>query len=331
MNLPLLKDLVKLEVSPLMEYLFNFLSPKYTSEIHWLNEPDRGYLYVQGTLPVCLVAHLDTVHKEPVKKIVINKANQLSSPQGIGGDDRAGVYLCLRMLEKGLRPSIIFTTGEEVGGVGARQFIKDFKVLDNVNWFLEFDRANSKDVVRYNDSNDNLIRRIEPFGFKEARGSFTDISILAPHFKKSAVNMSAAYYNPHRTIEYIDLYELEVIELKAYRLLKSSIPHTAHEYKETKYRYSSRPYTYWDHKPFVKNPTKNYLANDIMGTCSHCGTSGKVYSSYDGYVCKNCLDQQLKNNEAVVCDVCGAVHEVSTRDRRQGGLDCTVCGNTIWL
>lgn len=31
----------------------------------------KGFLYVKGSLPVMLVAHMDTVHKEPVKTICL--------------------------------------------------------------------------------------------------------------------------------------------------------------------------------------------------------------------------------------------------------------------
>ena len=58
-----------------------------------------GYIYHKGTHPVLLVAHLDTVHKNPPKKFVY-KNGALSSPSGIGGDDRCGVYIILDILKK---------------------------------------------------------------------------------------------------------------------------------------------------------------------------------------------------------------------------------------
>ena len=60
-----------------------------------------GFLFCQGEYPVLLVAHLDTVHREPVKDICYNKdGNIIMSPQGIGGDDRAGVYMVLEIIKK---------------------------------------------------------------------------------------------------------------------------------------------------------------------------------------------------------------------------------------
>lgn len=55
-----------------------------------------GYLYAAGGVPVLLVAHLDTVHREPVLDICYNADRTVAmSPQGIGGDDRAGVWMAL--------------------------------------------------------------------------------------------------------------------------------------------------------------------------------------------------------------------------------------------
>lgn len=51
----------------------------------------HGFLYAKGTVPVLLVAHLDTVHRE-IPRIICYSPDKryMMSPQGIGGDDRAG-------------------------------------------------------------------------------------------------------------------------------------------------------------------------------------------------------------------------------------------------
>ena len=52
----------------------------------------RGFLYAPGTAPVLLVAHLDTVHRALPETICYSADRTvMMSPQGIGGDDRAGV------------------------------------------------------------------------------------------------------------------------------------------------------------------------------------------------------------------------------------------------
>lgn len=53
-----------------------------------------NFILVKGVAPILLVAHLDTVHENPVKDICTSEdGNILMSPQGIGGDDRFDVLL----------------------------------------------------------------------------------------------------------------------------------------------------------------------------------------------------------------------------------------------
>ena len=84
----------------------------------------KGFLYAPGELPVLLVAHLDTVHCEPPSIICYSKDGRyIMSPQGIGGDDRAGVYMILQILRR-VNCHVLFCEDEESGGHGAKAFTK---------------------------------------------------------------------------------------------------------------------------------------------------------------------------------------------------------------
>ena len=62
-------------------------------------QKQKGFLYAAGTLPVLLVAHLDTVHRTQPETICYSAdGTAMMSPQGIGGDDRAGVYMILLLM-----------------------------------------------------------------------------------------------------------------------------------------------------------------------------------------------------------------------------------------
>ena len=87
----------------------------------------KDYIIAEGTIPICLCAHLDTVGIELPSEIYYDSVNRIMwSPQLLGADDRAGVYAIIKILEKGYRPHIIFTTDEEKGGLGAQKLIEDF-------------------------------------------------------------------------------------------------------------------------------------------------------------------------------------------------------------
>ena len=153
----------------------------------------KDYIYAQGDIPVMLIAHLDTVHKAPPTEIYYSKdLTTLISPTGIGGDDRAGVFIIMELILKGFRPHILFTCDEEIGGLGAQNFVEDFR--DNkleLKYILEFDRKGFDDCVFYDCDNKDFIKYITSFGFTEQYGTFSDISIIAPPLSVAAVNLLA--------------------------------------------------------------------------------------------------------------------------------------------
>lgn len=164
----------------------------------------RGFLYAKGSRSVMLVAHLDTVHREPVKTICYSPDGKVvMSPQGIGGDDRAGVYMILQIIRKH-RCHVLFCEDEETGGIGATKFVQS-GIRPKINYIVELDRHGSDDAVFYDCDNPDFTEFVCGFGFQEEFGSFSDISILAPELEIAAVNISAGYYNEHSKHEYVDM------------------------------------------------------------------------------------------------------------------------------
>jgi hypothetical protein len=187
----------------LKEYLKDELKDKEQVE-------GDGFLYVKGNLPILLVAHMDTVHKElPTEMIYAN--GTLSSPMGIGADDRAGVYMILEIL-KHHDCSLLFCEDEEKGCVGAKKFCKTdlAKELKGTFCYLvELDRMNSKDAVFYECDNPDFEEFITQEYWKTDEGSFTDIVELSPILEAASVNFSCGYYKQHSTNEYLVLDEME--------------------------------------------------------------------------------------------------------------------------
>lgn len=160
-----------------------------------------NFILVHGQAPVMLIAHLDTVHEEPVRDICLSSdKNILMSPQGIGGDDRCGVFALVKVyrLSK-IKPWPLFTCNEEVGGLGAKKFCLAHSQrqlpteIDKLKFIIELDRKGSHDAVFYR--------------------SFSDISLIAPELGIAAVNLSCGYFstlheNPHNLPDkLIDIYE----------------------------------------------------------------------------------------------------------------------------
>ena len=199
-----------------------------------------GYILAEGDIPVCLTAHMDTVHDHLVKEWD-ERNGILRSPQGIGGDDRCGIYMILQILKTGLKPYILFCEDEEIGLVGSEKFCQseNLEKLSEIIYLIELDRANINDAVYYHCGNETFKNFIkDSIGYTEAIGSCSDISNLMPALDRAGVNLSCGYYNQHTTSEYVVLREMErtiqnVIELLSIDYSES----TPFEYCEEKYRY----------------------------------------------------------------------------------------------
>lgn len=202
---------------------------------------EDGFVYAEGTFPVLLVAHLDTVHKILPTTILYDlQKNTASSPNGIGGDDRCGVYMILEIVKKH-NCSVVFCEDEEIGCVGARKFIQT-ETAKNVecNYIIEFDRKGKKDAVFYNCDNDEFEDFITAEYYETSYGSFSDISIIAPFIGCAAVNLSCGYYNPHTEKEYVALKEMEKSIKMACMILDRTTEEDVFEYIEAKNSYVGR-------------------------------------------------------------------------------------------
>ena len=187
----------------------------------------KDFLYAEGDAPYMLVAHLDTVHKQVPSIICYSRDNDyIMSPQGIGGDDRCGVFIILSLLRQlQFKPYILFTMGEEVGCVGAKAFVKwlcdDPDMLPDLKFIVEYDRKGNKDCVFYNCDNKKFEKFVEKFGFKTAYGTSSDIKVIAPELGAAAVNLSSGYYNPHTEHEYVCMSDMRNVIEASVRMLNA--------------------------------------------------------------------------------------------------------------
>ena len=212
---------------PTQEALFRQLRKMFKEKAVW---KDGCFLLVPGEVPVLLVAHLDTVHREPVKIICRSEqGNILMSPQGIGGDDRCGVYGIVKVFgaaEK--KPWLLFTCDEEIGGHGADAFCDAYlqkklpEELDSLKMLIELDRKGKNDAVYYGCDNPKFEAYISSKGFKTASGTFSDISILAPVLGVAAVNLSCGYYHAHTIHEYINRKQLKTTIKKVVEMVSDA-------------------------------------------------------------------------------------------------------------
>ena len=195
-----------------------------------------GYLYKEGTFPVLLTAHMDTVHKVQCRKVRYKKDKDqtiLSSPVGIGGDDRCGIFMALKIAQE-IDCSILFCEDEEVGSIGADKFVKTDlceSLKGKFRYIIELDRANSKDAVFYEDDNDEFHEFVTKEFWKETWGSWSDICTLSPALEISSVNFSCGYYKAHTTNEYVVFEEMEKSIEEVIKLLNRTDKEKTFEFK----------------------------------------------------------------------------------------------------
>lgn len=228
-----------------------------------------GYVYAKGDYPVLLVAHLDTVHKELPQKINISKKAVVSSAQGIGGDDRCGVFIIFELIKE-IKCSVLFCEDEEKGCIGARKFIDTdiCKKINNINYMVEFDRKGLKDAVFYQCDNPEFTKHVESTGyFKKAHGTCSDIKKLMPAMKIAGVNLSSGYFSEHTIAESVDFNGMMSIIEEVKKLIKIEVK-KPFEFIEEKYTPSIRGFNnrynsqmnmhdyfgdYFSHLPLSKN------------------------------------------------------------------------------
>ena len=217
-------ELCKLTESEMKAHLFKWALKHYDENDIIIG---NGFLYLRGTTPILLTAHMDTVHTQTVETFYEYKRNIISSPEGIGGDDRCGIYMIKHIVEKsGMLPYILFCEQEEIGGVGSRKFCATpyINELADMKFLIELDRANANDLVFYDDENEEFHEWCEKItGYKEAYGSFSDICHLSPECTVASVNISCGYYNAHTRDEYVVFSEMENSIKAAVKLMKEGI------------------------------------------------------------------------------------------------------------
>lgn len=314
---------------------------------------DKKFLYAKGNIPLMLVAHLDTVHKWLPTNIWCSLDNtKLKADEGIGGDDRCGVYAILTILSKLDRkqlPSILFTTDEEIGGIGVSNFCKKFKNKKlGVNAFIEIDRAHRDDVVNYNDINMDLVSKFEELGYKYERGSYTDIVDLMETFGISGVNLSSGYYNAHTTSEYVDFKDLMWTIENVIKFINNpnnyEKPHKYEEYKYTRKDFysgggwSCDPWNYDKYNSWNDYDKLKSGYYDDEEYCVICQKKHKIEDmeySEDGYVCQDCYSQYktfyipcpecgtllYNDGNGTWCEYCGCMLDGNGNDCYQYNID----------
>lgn len=334
----------QLKQDKLLLVLNRYLQAKYDKVI-----VTKDYIVAVGDIPVALVAHLDTVFPAPPTEIYYDRTkNVMWSPTGLGADDRSGVYSIIQLVKKGYKPTVIFTTDEERGALGAEALIKDIPIAPyDFKYIIELDRRGSDDCVFYDCNVPDFEEYVESFGFVMNFGTFSDISIICPAWKVAGVNLSIGYYNEHSTSETLNIGQMMNTIKKVEKMLQDA--KNAKEYRYIETQYASRWFkplsgNNWDWDPAYGISKEQWASfMEPQHKCNDCGIWDYDYNMFpakhhdqtlffcadcistrpDIHWCGNCgeafVDETLPKNKLAYCEDCRNVGKVKNNENKNTG------------
>ena len=280
-----IEQFFQLRQASLRKVLYHFLKSKY--EIIYYTE---DYIVAIGDIPVALVAHLDTVFTIPPENIFYDRIkNVMWSPDGLGADDRAGVYSIIQIIKQGLKPTIIFTTEEEKGAIGASKLVEQFPNPPvDLKYIIELDRRGSIDCVFYECDNAEFEQYVESYGFITNFGSFSDISVICPAWKVAGVNLSIGYVDEHSYNELLYIGHMFATIKRVVKMLQEVnedtpafeyVPMVYERYLEKLYPEYAKYMTGWGFDT-CDSGKENKENGDSLFRCHTCGTRDFDYNLF---------------------------------------------------
>lgn len=162
----------------------------------------------------CLVSHIDQVQYNHSKDFSVcdngdaffGFSMSSKSFQGLGADDKNGIWVCLMCLKKYDNIKCAFFVGEEIGCVGSSK--ADMNFFNDCRFCLQIDRKGNSDLITEISSemcSKEFLQDVncESYGYKTTHGLMTDVDTLRNNgLAISCVNISCGYYNPHTDEEF---------------------------------------------------------------------------------------------------------------------------------
>lgn len=267
----------------LFDYVCRFLKAR---DIKY--EVSKGnYIYIHdhawNVKRPLLTSHLDTINDSynELPSICI-KDNTISTKNKavLGGDDRAGVWIMLQLLDKGVMDyDYVFFCDEETGGKGSRIFVNTIgaKAIEEYSCYISLDRRGKKEVASYGYDNAELVKVFTDVGYKSVRGTFTDCVNLSSATDVACINLSVGYNNEHTSDEVQDINVMyDVVARLSTMTIIDKLSNKEFKYEET--------YVRWD--KYVDTFREPML-------CDCCGEHLPLYdidvSGNSYYLCEDCL------------------------------------------
>jgi hypothetical protein len=133
--------------------------------------------------------------------------------QGLGADDKNGLWIALKCLQTFDVIKVAFFVGEEIGCVGSSKC--DMNFFADARFVIEPDRRGGSDLITeiscMDIASEAFLNSFDyaSFGYKKTSGLMTDVLELTERgVGVACINMSCGYYNPHSDEEFTVISDL---------------------------------------------------------------------------------------------------------------------------
>jgi len=184
----------------------------------------------------CVVGHMDTVYSSQAEMVdketkldIIEKETKEGTilyaqtsrisgvplSAGIGGDDKAGLFICLSLIDRFDTIMGAFFVEEEIGCNGSRKakYGVGHTYLEQAGYFIQFDAPTNDWISRTCSGvelfNNNFEKRLNPVWDKhklstpKVNDPFTDVKELRLAYPVCCINYFAGYMDMHSLVEYV--------------------------------------------------------------------------------------------------------------------------------
>ena len=313
-----------------------------------ISEDDFGNIYATKGAGEngykAIVSHTDTVHAIVPNRVVFEIGGSLVAmarkPEhmygsivvkqvGVGGDDKAGVFKCLKALNDFDDIKAVFFRFEESGCIGSGNANMDF--FSDCNFVLQSDRRGNSDFITTTNGIKVASKEFEKeaekifskYGFKIGTGSSTDVGRLKHKgLEVSCANISSGYYNAHSDSETINIADLENSYSMISEIFESmgnrKFPHKKEIIAHTTYTAGAR--NYYSQFPvlqslFTSNINNNYFASSTIDVNSN------KFHVFENIAGTNAYKLVIEKSIKLVDDMCP---DCKTKDSITYFTDCGV-------
>ena len=207
------------------------------------SKDSKGNIYLEKGGAVffpCLTSHMDTVHHDQEKYIEKNEMLPIEElgdvikvkGGGVGADCKAGIAICLSMMENLSAVKAAFFVEEEIGMAGSRNLDKSF--FTDVSYVIGFDspdrnratKACSGTLLFDDEFFNKYIKDVcRAHGVTDFRYEpYTDVKQIREQTEIICMNFGNGGYNAHSKTEYVKFSEMNAAEEMGMALV-AAIPH----------------------------------------------------------------------------------------------------------